>query len=169
MLSGHPNTTLEAAPELMCDVACCTMVWSDTFSLPKQLWHPAVTWIWRKTVQSYRNCSVPCSFSKVTYHYIEAWLCVHILIAISKADRFAMLVASLNDPDHGTLHSDFFLWGFGEVWVHQTPWPTSRIWRTELKLIVATVGADMLQRTWMELEYCLGIAHMTNGGNLECM
>jgi hypothetical protein len=34
---------------------------------------------------------------------------------------------------------------------------------------VTTFDADMLQHTWMELEYRLDIAHVTNGGHFECL
>jgi hypothetical protein len=33
----------------------------------------------------------------------------------------------------------------------------------------ATVDADMLQHTWMELEYRLDIVHMINGAYAECV
>jgi hypothetical protein len=37
-----------------------------TFSLPKQAWHPTITWICWKTLyfHSYKNCSLPCSSRK---------------------------------------------------------------------------------------------------------
>jgi hypothetical protein len=34
---------------------------------------------------------------------------------------------------------------------------------------ISTTDFDMLQRTWMELEYRLDIVRVTNGALVECM
>jgi hypothetical protein len=41
--------------------------------------------------------------------------------------------------------------------------------KDRIKDAIATVDVDMLQRTWMELEYCLDIVRVTNGAHIECV
>jgi hypothetical protein len=41
--------------------------------------------------------------------------------------------------------------------------------KDRIKAAIATVDVDMLQRTWMELEYRLDVVRLTNGANFECV
>jgi hypothetical protein len=41
--------------------------------------------------------------------------------------------------------------------------------KDRIKAAIATVDVDMLQRTWMELEYRLDIVRVTNGAHVECV
>jgi hypothetical protein len=39
--------------------------------------------------------------------------------------------------------------------------------KDRIKAAIETVDVDMLQRSWMELEYRLGIARVTNGAHVK--
>jgi hypothetical protein len=41
--------------------------------------------------------------------------------------------------------------------------------KDRIKAAIATVDDDMLNRTWMELEYRLDIVRVTNGAHVECV
>jgi hypothetical protein len=114
--SGDQNTLtlhcsiLLTAPKLTCGVACSTIIWPNPLSLPKELWHPAITWICCKTssIHSYRNLNVSCSSSKMVHHHNTAWICMHLLISIFQTNQLAILVPSLGQHGHGIPHRDFF-------------------------------------------------------------
>jgi hypothetical protein len=53
--------------------------------------------------------------------------------------------------------------------VYQTPVADINDLKDGIKAAIATVDVDMLQHTWMELEYCLDIVHVTNSAHAECM
>jgi hypothetical protein len=59
---------------------------------------------------------------------------------------------------------DFCLWGYVKACVADINDLKDRI-----KAAIATVDVDMLQRTWMELEYSLDIVRVTNGAHVECV
>jgi hypothetical protein len=52
--------------------------------------------------------------------------------------------------------------------VYRTPVTYTNDLKDRIKAAIATVDIEMLQRTWMELEYRLDIARVTNGV-LECV
>jgi hypothetical protein len=41
--------------------------------------------------------------------------------------------------------------------------------KDKIKAAIATVDTDMLQHTWMELEYHLEIVNVTNCAHVECV
>jgi hypothetical protein len=60
---------------------------------------------------------------------------------------------------------DFFLWGYLKDCLYRIP--VADI--DDLKDRNVTVDVDMLQRTWMELEYRLDIVNVTNGAHVGCV
>jgi hypothetical protein len=64
---------------------------------------------------------------------------------------------------------DFFLWGYVKGCVYQTLVANINDLKDRIKAAIATVDVDMLQRTWMELEYRLDIVRVTDGAYVECV
>lgn len=59
---------------------------------------------------------------------------------------------------------DFFLWGFVKDVVYHTP---VRDLRVRITAAIEQINADMLGRTWAELEYRLDILRATDGAHIE--
>jgi hypothetical protein len=91
-----------------------------------------------------------------------------LLISISQTNGLAVLVPTLGQPDHPISHRDFFLCGYIKDCVCQTPVANINDLKTGIQVAIATVDVDMLQCTWMELEYHLDIIRVTNGAHAEC-
>jgi hypothetical protein len=61
---------------------------------------------------------------------------------------------------------NFFLWGYVKDCVYRNPVADINDSKERIKAAIATVDVDMLQRTWMELEYGLDIVRVTNGAHV---
>jgi hypothetical protein len=59
---------------------------------------------------------------------------------------------------------DFFLWGYVKSIVFRTPVDELK---TCIQNAISAIPADMLHRTWQELEYRLDVIRATNGAHIE--
>jgi hypothetical protein len=62
---------------------------------------------------------------------------------------------------------DFFLWGYVKSSVFRTPVNRIDDLKTHIRNVILAIPADMLHRTWQELEYCLDVLHATKGAHIE--
>jgi hypothetical protein len=53
--------------------------------------------------------------------------------------------------------------------LYQTQVANINNFKNRIQATVAMVDVEMLQHTWMELEYCLDIVCVTNGAHAECV
>jgi hypothetical protein len=77
-----------------------------------------------------------------------------------------MLVPFLGQPD--ITPCDFSLWGYAKDCVHRTLAPNINNF-DRISAPVAAVGVDVLQHTWLELEYHFDIVRMTDGSHVGCV
>jgi hypothetical protein len=62
---------------------------------------------------------------------------------------------------------DFFLWGYVKSIVFRTPVNGLDELKTRIRNAISAIPADMLHRTWQELEYRLDVIRATNGAHIE--
>jgi hypothetical protein len=62
---------------------------------------------------------------------------------------------------------DFFLWGYVKSIVFRTAVNGLDELKTRIRNAISAIPADMLQRTWQELEYRLDVIRATNGAHIE--
>jgi hypothetical protein len=62
---------------------------------------------------------------------------------------------------------DFFLWGYVKSIVFLTPVNGLDELKTRIRNAISAIPADMLHRTWQELEYPLDVIRATNGAHIE--
>ncbi|PSN33481.1 hypothetical protein C0J52_27222, partial [Blattella germanica] len=62
---------------------------------------------------------------------------------------------------------DFFLWGYVKDRVFATTVRDIRDLRTRIVEVIGTIPLDMLQWTWVEIEYRLDILRVTRGAHVE--
>jgi hypothetical protein len=61
----------------------------------------------------------------------------------------------------------FFLWGYVKSIVLRTPVNGLDELKTRIRNAIPVIPADMLHRTWLELEYRLDVIRATNGAHIE--
>jgi hypothetical protein len=64
---------------------------------------------------------------------------------------------------------DFFFREYVKDRVYATPVPDIATLRTRIAAVLEEVDAAMLQRVWMELEYCLDVLRETKGAHVEVL
>ena len=62
---------------------------------------------------------------------------------------------------------DFFLWSYVKDRVYRTPVRDVETLQSQIIEVLATVNEEMLENTWCEIEYRLGILRATNGAHVE--
>jgi hypothetical protein len=62
---------------------------------------------------------------------------------------------------------DFFLWGYVKSIVFRTPANRLDELKTRIRNAISAIPANMLHRTWPELEYRLDVIRATNGAHTE--
>jgi hypothetical protein len=62
---------------------------------------------------------------------------------------------------------DFFLWGYVKSTVFRTPVNGLDDLKTRIRNAISAILADMLHRTWQELEYRLDVLRATKGAHIE--
>jgi hypothetical protein len=62
---------------------------------------------------------------------------------------------------------DFSLWGYVKSIVFRTSVNGLDELKTRIRNAISAIPADMLHRTWQELEYCLDVIRATNGAHIE--
>ncbi|PNF15240.1 hypothetical protein B7P43_G01024 [Cryptotermes secundus] len=65
-------------------------------------------------------------------------------------------------------NADFFLWGCLKNSVFQTPVNGLDL-KTLIRNAISAIPADMLHRTWQELEYRLGVLRAANEAHIEVL
>jgi hypothetical protein len=78
----------------------------------------------------------------------------------------ALLCWPPRSPD--LIPCDFFLWGYVTdcVFIPPVPQDLSDLWRRNIAAI-AEVDCDMLQRVWMETDYCVDVCRVTKARHIE--
>jgi hypothetical protein len=62
---------------------------------------------------------------------------------------------------------DFFLWGYAKSNVFRTPVNGLDGLETRIQNAISAIPADMLHRTWQELEYHLDVIRATKEAHIE--
>ena len=62
---------------------------------------------------------------------------------------------------------DFFLWGYVKHKVFSTPVPDITNLKARITDAFATITEDMLENTWIEINYRLGVLRTTKGAHVE--
>jgi hypothetical protein len=62
---------------------------------------------------------------------------------------------------------DFFLWGYFKSNVFRTPVNGLDDLKTRIRNAISSIPADMLHRTWQELEYRQDVLRATKGAHIE--
>jgi len=62
---------------------------------------------------------------------------------------------------------DFFLWGYVEDKVFSTPVPDITNLKARITDAFAAITEDMLENTWRENDYRLGVLRATKGAHVE--
>ncbi|PNF37690.1 hypothetical protein B7P43_G11716, partial [Cryptotermes secundus] len=62
---------------------------------------------------------------------------------------------------------DVFLWGYVKSSVFRTPVNGLDDLKTRVRIAISAIPADMLHRTWQELEFRLDVLRVTKGAHIE--
>lgn len=95
----------------------------------------------------------------------------HLSIVIrTAACSFLLATWNSRQPNHHTSHHTLWLFlpAHKTESVHQTPVVNTKDFKNRYVAAVASVDVDMLQHTWLQLEYCFNIVCVTDGNHLEC-
>lgn len=135
--SSYRGNLIQSASKLIRNVVCCRRMWPATFSPLK--WRPPVIWMCQKpfSAHSLKYCSLPYSSSKTAHHHNTPSLCVHILNSISHTDGICHAGSTYGRPDHRISHP-VILFPCRDIWKTASTelrWPTSKVWRSALKLL----------------------------------
>ena len=68
-------------------------------------------------------------------------------------------------PDLSPL--DFFLWGYIKKTLYAEKIRNIQHLQEMITSAIETVTRDMIQKTWQEIEFCLGVSRATNGAHIE--
>ena len=68
-------------------------------------------------------------------------------------------------PDITPLY--FFLWGYLKDIVYRTPANGIDVLKRRITQAFSTITGDILQRTWLEIDYRLEVLRATNGAQVE--
>ena len=66
-----------------------------------------------------------------------------------------------------SLHLIFFQWGYIKNIVYAEKIRNIQHLQEMITSAIETVTRDMIQKTWQEIEFCLGVSRATNGAHIE--